>query len=163
VAVQVTLVFVVPETVAVNCCVVPPFIVTNVGEIATAMIVVGAMVMAYVFEYVCFPHPMTVTVKAYCAAVVGVSPRFSALVVLDGCAITPAGVPVHVHMYGVQPFAALTVAEYGTPTVPFGRLVVVIVTLASATCARASETVRMAIRRRGDIPTCSPLNPLENR
>ena len=64
------------------------------------------------------------------AAVFGVPVRFSEVVELDGFAVIPAGrLPETMdHAYGVQPPLALMTPEYSVPTVPFGRVVVVMTT-----------------------------------
>jgi hypothetical protein len=66
-------------------------------------------------------------VKEYVAALVGVPVRFNDVVVLEALATMPDGsAPEEItHLYGVQPPLALTAPEYGVPTVPLGREVVV--------------------------------------
>jgi hypothetical protein len=63
-------------------------------------------------------------------AEVGTPLRTSDVVLLDALAVIPAGsVPeTTLHLYGVQPPVALTVAEYDLLKVPLGRLVVVMAT-----------------------------------
>ena len=82
-------------------------------------------------------------VNEYVPAVVGVPYRSSDVVVADSFFEMPGGrVPeVIAQEYGVQPLLALMTAEYGLLNVPFGRLLVVIVTL-----AKHCEANRASIR-----------------
>ena len=58
---------------------------------------------------------------------VGVPLSFSDLLLPEGVAVMPGGKAPDeiVHLNGVQPPLACTVAEYAVPTVPFGRVVLV--------------------------------------
>jgi hypothetical protein len=70
----------------------------------------------------------------------------------------PAGgrgpVPQHmVQVYGGVPPVALSVAEYGTPTIPYGRLVVVMVGPLCAISIAEQDKIRLQIRARNLIST----------
>jgi hypothetical protein len=86
-------------------------------------------------------------------AELGTPLRTSDVVVLDAFAVIPAGnVPeTTLHLYGVQPPVALTVAEYDLLKVPLGRLVVVMPTDAK----HRQASVRTRQSRGSLIPPCS--------
>jgi hypothetical protein len=73
------------------------------------------------------PDPFTPIKKLLVPAVVGV-PEITPVLAAK---LNPAGsVPcTTLHVYGLVPLVAASVAEYATPTVPFGKLVVVIRTI----------------------------------
>ena len=61
---------------------------------------------------------------------VGVPLSFNDLLLPEGVAVMPAGkAPDEIaHLYGVQPPLACTVAEYAVPTVPLGKVVLLMLT-----------------------------------
>jgi hypothetical protein len=121
---QTTAVFEVLLAVAVNCCEEPEMVVMDAGEIVIATGGTGTVALLIAIEKVAFPREfftgsVTVTVKAYVPAVVGV-PEISPLVLKN----RPAGKlpPVTKNWYGAVPPKAVKVALYAVETVPDGRL-----------------------------------------
>jgi hypothetical protein len=77
----------------------------------------------------CLLHPATCAVKEYLAAVFGVPARFNEVVAVDRFAVIPAGSfpEAMPQTYGVHPPFAWMTAEYGLPTIPLGKVVVMMV------------------------------------
>ena len=80
---------------------------------------------------------MTVTVTESVPTAVGV-PLITPVL---GLMVTPAGSPVADHVKGAAPPAAAMVVEYPTPTMPFGKVGVVIERTGTITSCKEALTV----------------------
>jgi hypothetical protein len=89
------------------------------------------------------PAPFTPTKKLDVPAVVGVPEITPVLAAIDN----PAGkLPcTMLHVYGLVPLVAASVAVYASPTIPFGKLVVVIRTIVEPYTVKVSACVAVSL------------------
>jgi hypothetical protein len=108
------------------------------GRDVVVIVSAGTTVTGSDFEALLFPLSVTVAVRVYDPAVVGVPLRAP-----PALSVSPAGTPLPVQLYPppVPPLAARVVVAYAFPAIPLGTEVVVIVSAGTTVTANVFEDI----------------------